>query len=349
MESETPRVSFIFIVDFSEEAHWLYLTESVSDLLGFEPRELIGRSGMELVHPDEFAQVKQMHYDTIREDKAAALVYLRLKHKNPFKGYILCAASRTVVHNVVVGSVSFAAPGGKALQNASTAQEVEVITASAKNFDLRRWGDPSPMFTGPTLDLSSTASSPSTSSYNSDTLLDSNRRKTAIISFNSLPCQSSRSALILDRFSIHCTVLYCSNDILLSTTKVLGRSFFDFVSSRTVHNVRSSIDVIKAWGVNERGQPSDGGFGFGKFMLLPAGRDSRVEDAQDAPLSRHRERLHSRAPPSKRYSPHSHSSSGMAFRPRVWTPPSIPDHEISVDAIFSGHSDGLLLILRAAS
>ncbi|OJA20196.1 hypothetical protein AZE42_04618 [Rhizopogon vesiculosus] len=265
----------VFIVDFSEEAHWLYLTESVSDLLGFEPRELIGRSGMELVHPDEFAQVKQMHYDTIREDKAAALVYLRLKHKNPFKGYILCAASRTVVHNVVVGSVSFATPGGKALQNASTAQEVEVITASARNFDLRRWGDPSPMFTGPTLDLSLTASSPSTSSYNSDTLSDSNRRKTAIISFNTLPYQSSRSALILDRFSIHCTVLYCSNDILLSTTRVLGRSFFDFVSSRTVHNVRSSIDVIKAWGVNERGQPSDGGFGFGKFMLLPAGRDSR--------------------------------------------------------------------------
>lgn len=41
------------------------------------------------------------------------------------------------MHSVLVGSVSFAAPGGKALQNASTAQEVEVITPSAKNFDLR--------------------------------------------------------------------------------------------------------------------------------------------------------------------------------------------------------------------
>jgi len=41
------------------------------------------------------------------------------------------------VHNILVGSVSFAAPGGKALQNASTAQEVEVITPSAKKFDLR--------------------------------------------------------------------------------------------------------------------------------------------------------------------------------------------------------------------
>jgi hypothetical protein len=73
---------------------------------------------------------------------------------------------------------------------------------------------------------------------------------------------------------------------------------------------------------------------------------SRVEDAQDAPLSRRRERLHSRAPPpSKRYA--SHSSSGTPPHPRVRTPLSIPDHEIPVDAIFSGHSDGLLLILRA--
>jgi hypothetical protein len=38
--------------------------------------------------------------------------------------------------------------------------------------------------------------------------------------------------------------------------------------------VRSWIDAVKGWGVNERGQPSDGGFGFGKFHLYPRGRDS---------------------------------------------------------------------------
>ncbi|KAG2741157.1 hypothetical protein P692DRAFT_20881041 [Suillus brevipes Sb2] len=71
MESETPRVSFITILDFSEDARWLFFTESVSDLLGFEPRELLGRPALELVHPD-------------------------------LKGYILCAVSRTVVHSVLV-------------------------------------------------------------------------------------------------------------------------------------------------------------------------------------------------------------------------------------------------------
>lgn len=28
---------------------------------GFEPRELLGRPAFELVHPEEFSQVKQMH------------------------------------------------------------------------------------------------------------------------------------------------------------------------------------------------------------------------------------------------------------------------------------------------
>lgn len=345
MESETPRVSFITIIDFSEDARWLFLTESVSDLLGFEPRELIGRSALELAHPDEFSQVKQMHYDTIREDKAAALAYLRLKHKDPFKGYILCAVSRTVVHSVIVGSVSFAVPGGKALQNTSTAREVEVVTPSAKIFELKGWGDSSPMMSNP--DLTSPAGCSSSDMDMSEASSSRSRgKKPMIISFNPLSSRSPRSALILDRFSIHCTVLYCSNDLLLSTTKVLGRSFFDFVTSRTEQSVRSCIDVIKSWGVNDRGQPSDGGFGFGKFVLLLAGRDSRGENEQDVPLSRRQlgdARINRRMPSSPRCA--SHSSSGTSFRSR---PPSssTSDQEISVDAIFSGHSDGILLVLR---
>lgn len=104
---------------------------------------------------------------------------------------------------------------------------------------------------------------------------DRRRDRTQVISFDPLPEQSIRTALILDRFSVNCTIMYCSNDSLLSTTACMGRSFFDFVARKDEDLVRSWIDVIKSWGVNERGQPSDGGFGFGKFNLLVRGRDSR--------------------------------------------------------------------------
>ena len=42
---------------------------------------------------------------------------------------------RTIVSDVVVGSVSFAAPGEKMARNDSTAQEIAIITPEAQNLE----------------------------------------------------------------------------------------------------------------------------------------------------------------------------------------------------------------------
>ena len=94
-------------------------------------------------------------------------------------------------------------------------------------------------------------------------------------SYPHLAAQSHRTLLILNRFSLNCNVEYCSNDCVLPTTAIMGRPFYDFVAPREEDIVRSWIDTCKGWGVNERGQPSDGGFGFGKFTAYVLGRDSR--------------------------------------------------------------------------
>lgn len=67
---------------------------------------------------------------------------------------------RTVVHNVLVGSVSFASPGAKALHNASTAQEITVITESASSFQFKVRGNDIKLFlsfilSGPILTITS--------------------------------------------------------------------------------------------------------------------------------------------------------------------------------------------------
>lgn len=403
ISSATPCLSFIGIVDFSQEARWLYMTGSVTELLGFEPKELIGRSSLELVHPDEFPRVKKLHYDTIQLDKAAVLVYLRLRHKDPYKGYILCGISRTVVHNVLVGSVSFASPGAKALHNASTAQEIEVITPSAMNFEFRRWHDPSPMPPSPTLpsrSLPTSGSSPtpsSSSSSSSGTSRSSWRASPGeapssprtssrtpspsppppprVISFAHLPNKSFRTAFILDRFTVNCTILYCSNDLFLSTTSAIGRSFFDFVARRDDEIVRSWVSCVKGWGVNERGQPSDGGFGFGRFTLLTEGRDSISRLPEPTPSrrerqgsttsrgsrpstsstsssssslsSRHREGRTAHTPLGRR--PQNHPTSLLSQNQNAVDPAEEDQEQFAVDAIFSAHSDGLMVILRRGS
>ncbi|KAF8264377.1 hypothetical protein EI94DRAFT_1738581 [Lactarius quietus] len=377
MDSASPCVSFIGIVDFTEKARWVFLTESVSELLGYEPHELVGTPSLDLVHPDEYRDVKSLHYTTISQDKAAVLAYLRLKHKDPYKGYVLCAISRTVAWNVLVGSVSFASMGPGAMHNASTAQEVTIITPSASNFEFRRWGDPSPMPPSPiqgydspepVSDTETREETPSESSSSSrarsgdapsPTSSRSGGSRTGpdgAITFDPLPRQSIRTALILNRFSMSCPITYCSNDSFLSTTEIMDRPFFDFVAKRDEALVRSWIDAVKGWGVNERGQPSDGGFGFGKFHLYPRGRDSverlEPESPPQAP-SRHGRTAPRNNPVSQQHVPrtsaHRTTTSSIRQRPARQRVAAIAEDEVVVDAIFSAHSDGLMVILRHAS
>ncbi|THU97110.1 hypothetical protein K435DRAFT_663243, partial [Dendrothele bispora CBS 962.96] len=353
------------IVDFSQEARWLYMTDSVTDLLGYEPKDLRNRPSLELVHPDEASRVRQLHYDTIRQDKAACLVYLRMKHKDPYKGYILCGI--VICHNVLVGSVSFASPGAKALHNASTAQEITVISPTPHNFEFRRWHDPSPMPMDPIPSALMPPSSPpsahhpspsshSTSSTSPQTIRSryNNGRgppPNTPSTYDPLPSQSFRTCFILDRFSLKCPILYSSNSLLISDPQPTGRSFFDFVAKSDESIVREWISVVKGWGVNERGQPSDGGFGFGRFNLVVEGKSpdlssssSSVERDRDRDRDgvrereRERERYHA-------YDRHAHSSISGRYSSTTTT---TTGETILVDAIFSAHSDGLMVILRRA-
>ncbi|KAI0758490.1 hypothetical protein BD413DRAFT_618112 [Trametes elegans] len=221
------------------------------------------------------------------------------------------------------------------MHNASTAQEVEMIAPTAKDLEFRRWNDPIPI----------------------------------------PPWQSVRTALVLDRFSVNCGILYCSNDSILSTTTCMGRSFFDFVARKDEDLVRFWIDAIKRWGVNERGQPSDGGFGFGKFTVLVHGRDSSIRHPNPVP-SRHRNgsHAHSHADPHAHSHPNSHSHSHSVSRTRetcshqratsagyserekdrdrdraIMRPPrSRGAEDLVVDAIFSARY-GLMVIIRKSS
>ncbi|KAJ3800891.1 hypothetical protein GGU11DRAFT_334761 [Lentinula aff. detonsa] len=377
-----PCVSFIGIVDFSQEANWIYTTSSVSDLLGYEPHELRGRPSLELVHPDEMERVRKLHYDTIKQDKAACLVYIRMKHKDPNKGYILCGVVRphlftspnilslnrdlssrhtvtvrsfflstrgrtlilpfglisTIVHNITVGSVSYANSGAKALHNASTAQEITVISPTPE-LEFRRWHDPSPMPPNP---VPAQLRKPFDDNLDQET----SPAPEELFTYDPLPSQSFRTAFILDRFSLRCPIQYCSNSLLITANNIEDRSFFDFVAIKDEPTLRSWIDTVKGWGVNERGQPSDGGFGFGKFTLLAEGRDSLAGHRSIEPTSaRHR---HGSGQTSRtrqgRNSVRGHGSDTST--PSTRTVPLPESESFTVDAIFSAHSDGLVVILR---
>jgi len=228
------------------------------------------------------------------------------------------------------------------MRNASTAQEVQIISPSATNFQFRKWNDPSPM---PPCHIPANLAGPSnqpiTSLGSSQPVsiddLFSNRPS----SYPQLAAQSLRTLLILNRFSVRCDVIYCSNDCVLPTTAIMGRSFYDFVAAKDQELVRSWIDTCKSWGVNERGQPSDGGFGFGKFTVYVPGRNSSAETPPPQP-PRHGPKPYSRENGKKKL-----YGKGEAQKAKGLVKYRHED-EILVDVIFSAHSDGLMAILRKA-
>ncbi|OSC97347.1 hypothetical protein PYCCODRAFT_1448023 [Trametes coccinea BRFM310] len=289
-------------MDPFDRTAWLYCSESVFDLLGTSisppPRwvlyvELIGTSFYFLLHPVERSEVKELCDTAISRDKAAILAYHRMRHKDPFKGYILCGV--VLCEDVLVGSVSFAEAGPKAMHNASTAQELKIITPAARVLEYQRWHASSPL-------------PPSLPTPSMDVGRDAIRRSGT----------STRTTLILDRFSLSCTILGVYGNLLPATPTPLGRSFFDFVACTDKELVRSWI-----------GQPSDGGFGFGKFTVLLWGRDSSGPTIDT---------------PSNKYN----AKYGTSRYMEVGRRGGRPRRKMVVDAIFSAHSDALIVVLRRA-
>lgn len=84
-----------------------YVSPSVQRLLGYTPEELIGKSPIEYVHPDEIATLEKEFYDFINEYKEEAI---ELKFKTKDENYILLEIKATIVkeNGVTIGFQSHA-------------------------------------------------------------------------------------------------------------------------------------------------------------------------------------------------------------------------------------------------
>lgn len=83
-----------------------------------------------------------------------------------------------------------------------------------------------------------------------------------------------RVAFVVDRFSINVPVIFATNDEIVPKSLVMGRSFYDFVMPGDETRIRQAMDMVKGWGVDESGFPSEGGFAFNRFKMCLKGRDS---------------------------------------------------------------------------
>lgn len=357
MDDETENVSYIIIHDLSPEAKMLYLSPSLTEVLGFEPGDVLGTSSFDWMHPEEVETVKQLHYDTIREDKAAAVAYLRVKNQED--QYVPCVIQRSMVYNALIGSISFAKPGAKALHTAATAQEVTICTPSMldSQLEFRRWDERGPRRAPP-------PTIPPGMTYKE--------------MFDHLPRPSERTGMILNRFSNSCPIMYCTNDCIVPPERVRHRPFYDFVAPEDEPRVREWINAAKRWGVTDNGTPSDGGFVFGTFKMCLQGRSSAEgqgrpgRNRRNGASRRDRDREQRQANGNGHGNGHTNGNGNGNGNDRNARSPREDDDEppspvsrrgrrtpqtpaqqqradvIKVDAIFSAHSDGFIVVLRKA-
>ena len=113
-----PLRSFLTMnVDLSTDARILYCSNSITDLLGWKPHEVVGRSCWEYFHPDEIPFAQAVHGRGIRLDKAAVLNYCQIKDSGGT--WVGCECVFTIVFDVLVGCTSVYKRGPKS-QSMST-------------------------------------------------------------------------------------------------------------------------------------------------------------------------------------------------------------------------------------
>ncbi|KAF2151036.1 hypothetical protein K461DRAFT_269330 [Myriangium duriaei CBS 260.36] len=126
------NLTFISIHDLSPEARILYSSESIIDVLGYTPDEVVNRSAWDFFAAEELPHAKRVHQQGIEMDKAAMLAYCRIKDRQgQWVGVESCF---TIVHDVIVVCTSIYSSGLPSQKRALDAPVIRrLFTSSPKD------------------------------------------------------------------------------------------------------------------------------------------------------------------------------------------------------------------------
>ena len=102
------------------------MSNSIVDILGYTPEEVVGRSCWEYFHPDEIPFARAIHGRGVQLDKAAVLNYCQIKNKQGV--WIGCECVFSLVHDVLVASTSIYRRGLKSQSKFPSYIQVRCLT-----------------------------------------------------------------------------------------------------------------------------------------------------------------------------------------------------------------------------
>ncbi|KAI1734327.1 hypothetical protein F4680DRAFT_471235 [Xylaria scruposa] len=121
--------TFMTIHNLSHDANIIFASESVVDILGYQPQEIQGKSCFDYFHPDEIPFARSVHKRGVQLDKAAVLHYVRVLSKDG--RFLNCECCFTVVHDVLVACISIYRRDKKSERRAIEAPHIRKIFSSS--------------------------------------------------------------------------------------------------------------------------------------------------------------------------------------------------------------------------
>ncbi|KAI9875908.1 MAG: hypothetical protein M1830_007794 [Pleopsidium flavum] len=209
------ETTFITIHDLSLDARLLYVSDSIVDILGYSPQEVVGRSCWEYFHPDEVPFARAIHGRGVQLDKAAVLNYCQIKNKDG--RWVGCECVFTIVHDVLVASTSIYRRGLKSQKRAVEAPIIRQLFSSSPR--------------DPRYHMLSYISSKFTLKPK-------------------LQAHEPRAALFLNRFTRTLTIMYATNGLAeilgITADEMKGKSFYYCIEENCLQEAVKCLEGAKA-------------------------------------------------------------------------------------------------------
>ncbi|GMK56533.1 hypothetical protein CspeluHIS016_0303730 [Cutaneotrichosporon spelunceum] len=240
-------LSSLFVLTGERNAVMVYVSDSISEILGYDPDDLVGKTSYLIFHPDEIPLLREIHYYALQHEKVGCIMYMRLLHQRGF--YVDCAVTYSTVYDLTVGIVTRAINGPNIIRLAATAREVVEARGGVDGVTMRRWSTPA--------GSRSPTASPLMRPYADDKPWEADWLRAP---------PSPRTFFLLDRFTDTARIMFVSNTLLVSATQ--GTSFYAIVRPQDRPRVRQWIDAAKLWAPIVYDEERTGGHGYLVFDVM---------------------------------------------------------------------------------
>ncbi|KAK3292281.1 uncharacterized protein B0H64DRAFT_225586 [Chaetomium fimeti] len=205
--------TFMTIHNLTPDANILFASDSILDILGYQPDEVRGKSAFEYFHPEEVPFARSVHSRGVLLDKAAVLHYARIVAKNG--QWMSCECCFTVVHNVLVASTSIYFRGERSERRARDAPQIRrIFSSSPRDPRYHMLEHLSPKFKMPPME------------------------------------REPRAALILNRFTRNLTIMYATDAVAqilgIRSDELLEKPFYECIQPNCLDEAERCLESAKA-------------------------------------------------------------------------------------------------------